>query len=389
MADENRITPPAVDQAPVDILLVDDRSDGLLALEAVLASPGYNLVKASSGSEALMRISQYDFAVILLDVQMPGMDGFETARQIKQRPESQNIPIIFVTAINKEQQFIHQGYEAGAVDYLFKPFDPYVLKSKVEVFADLFRKNKKIHHQASEILRLNHKLSQRAADLEALNKELEAFSYSVSHDLRTPLRAIDGFSRELLENCESALDKQGKSDLRRIRAATQRMSQLIEDLLELARVPRQELSRKRINLSARVQEIMEKLLKTDPGRDIECVISPEITVEGDPPLLDIALENLLANALKFTKREPHARVEFGVAPHNGSQAFFVRDNGVGFDMAYAGKLFKPFQRLHDATEFPGTGVGLALVERIIRRHRGHIWAESKEHRGATFYFTLA
>ncbi len=227
------------------------------------------------------------------------------------------------------------------------------------------------------------------ASVVAANKELEAFSYSVSHDLRAPLRAIDGFSKELLTNCGSILDERSKEDLTRIRAATQRMGQLIDDLLELSHLSRSELTLEQVDLSTQVGEIMERLTNADPGRVVEHVTAPHVTAEADPRLLKIALENLIQNSLKFTRPCPKPRIEFGVMSQNGHSSYFVRDNGVGFSMAYADKLFKPFQRLHDSKDFPGTGIGLALVQRIIHRHGGKVWAEAEENKGATFYFTLS
>jgi len=381
------LSPPILE--PVDLLLVDDRSDGLLALEAVLDSPDYRLEKASSGAQALERLKNKDFAVILLDVQMPGMDGFETARRMKDHSGSKGTPIIFVTAINTDARYIHEGYETGAVDYLFKPFDPYILKSKVAVFAELFRKNLKIRQQSKEILQLNEDLMRRVALLEASNKELEAFSYSVSHDLRTPLRAIDGFSRELLTNASTLLGDREKGDLKRIRSASGRMAQLIEDLLNLSRISRSDMKQEEVDLSAHVQKIIDDLKNAHPERKIEWNVTPHLKARGDVHLLHIALENLLDNAWKFTQKCPHPKIEFDAIRREGRAQYFIRDNGAGFNMDYAGKLFGAFQRLHDVHEFPGTGIGLATVQRIIHRHGGLIWAESRENQGATFYFTLS
>jgi signal transduction histidine kinase len=221
------------------------------------------------------------------------------------------------------------------------------------------------------------------------NKELEAFCYSVSHDLRAPLRAIDGFSKELANNCNAVLDARSKADLARIRAATQRMGELIDDLLELSHLSRSELKLETVDLSAQVQEIAQRYASAEPLRTIQYVTAPHLTAQADPRLLKIALENLIQNALKFTRTQSQTRIEFGLARQNGHPTYFVRDNGVGFNMGYADKLFKPFQRLHESKEFPGTGIGLALVQRIIHRHGGKVWAEAEENKGATFFFTIS
>jgi PAS domain S-box-containing protein len=228
----------------------------------------------------------------------------------------------------------------------------------------------------------------RNAQLDAANKELEAFSYSVSHDLRAPLRGIDGFSQALLEDCADKLEEAEKSHLHRIRAGTQRMGVLIDDLLNLSRVARAEMHRERVNVSALARSIAADLQKTESERRAEFRIEDGIEAMGDPHLLRIVLENLLGNAWKFTSKRTSARIEVGRTNHNGSRAYFVRDNGAGFDRAYAGKLFGAFQRLHGMTEFPGTGVGLATVQRIIHRHGGKIWAEGAVEKGASFFFTL-
>ena len=210
----------------------------------------------------------------------------------------------------------------------------------------------------------------------------------MSHDLRTPLRAIDGFSRELLETNGSLLDARGKEDLGRIRLATQRMGQLIEDLLELSRLSRSELKREHVNLSATAETIFQELRKAEPERCVESLVTPNLTAFGDSHLLRIALQNLIQNSWKFTRHRPQAKIEFGASVEGGSPGFYIKDNGTGFNMEYAGKLFQPFQRLHDAKEYPGTGIGLALVQRIIRRHAGSIRVEAEENQGATFFFTI-
>jgi len=243
-----------------------------------------------------------------------------------------------------------------------------------------------------KILRLNEELEQRVRDrtvqLEAANKELEAFAYSVSHDLRAPLRGIDGWSLALLEDYQSQLDERACQYIERVRSETQRMGQLIDDLLQLSRVTRSQIQKAKVNLSALAQTIVKHLQETQPARQFDISIAPGLTAMGDARLLEIALINLFNNAFKFTGKLPLARIEFGKTIIDGRQVFFIRDNGAGFDMAYSTKLFGAFQRMHKQTEFPGTGVGLATVQRIIHRHGGRIWAEAKVDEGATFYFTI-
>jgi light-regulated signal transduction histidine kinase (bacteriophytochrome) len=235
---------------------------------------------------------------------------------------------------------------------------------------------------------LEQHVRERTKQLEIANKELEAFSYSVSHDLRAPLRSINGFSSALLEDCPEKLNKQEKDYLQRVCAASQHMEHLIDDILNLSRVMRSEMQRKSVDLSNLAQSIAHELSRTQPKRKVTFIIAPDIVVDADQNLIRIVLENLLENAWKFTNKHPTSKIEVGSIVRDGQKVYFVRDDGVGFDMAYAGKLFNAFQRMHSPAEFEGTGIGLTTVRRIIERHDGQVWAEAKKDKGATFYFTI-
>jgi light-regulated signal transduction histidine kinase (bacteriophytochrome) len=239
-----------------------------------------------------------------------------------------------------------------------------------------------------EVRRLNADLEQRQVELEAANKELEAFSYSVAHDLRGPLRSLDGFSTILLGDYGDKLDTEGQKHLQRVRESVQTMSRLIEGLLTLAQVTRGELRCEPVDLTALARSVLDQLQANEPERKADFVIAKGLKVKGDARLLNVVLENLLGNAWKFTRRRSVTRIEFGMNPEAGQQIFFIQDNGAGFDMAHAEKLFGAFQRLHSTQEFEGMGIGLATVQRIIRRHDGEVWAEGAVDQGATFYFTL-
>jgi len=288
------------------------------------------------------------------------------------------------------------GNQAGTVEVCYleeKPErdeGPFIAeeRSLLKAIAERLGRVVERNRAQEEIQRLNENLRAQAKDLAAANKELEAFSYSASHDLRAPLRTIDGFSRALLEDYPDKLDKTGKDYLRRVRSATQRMGELIDDLLNLSLTMRREMRRQETDLGKLASSIAAELQKTQPDRRVSFVIKEGVLAQGDTRLLRELLENLLGNAWKFTEKNPHARIEFGVAPQGDQKVYFVRDNGVGFDMNYVDKLFVPFQRLHSDSEFSGNGIGLALVSRIISRHGGRIWAEGEVDKGATFYFTL-
>ena len=243
-----------------------------------------------------------------------------------------------------------------------------------------------------ELLRANAELEQRvrdyAAKAEAATKELEGFCYSVSHDLRAPLRSVDGFTHALIESSHDKLDTVEREYLQRVRAASHRMGRLIDDLLHLSRVGRREMRVQETNLSDLAVSVSRELQASEPSRHVDFVITPELCGKGDERLLKIVLENLLGNAWKFTGKTEQARIEFGRGVKDGIEAFYVRDNGAGFDMTYADKLFTPFARLHGANEFPGSGIGLAVVQRIINRHGGRLWAEGEPNHGATFWFAI-
>jgi light-regulated signal transduction histidine kinase (bacteriophytochrome) len=235
---------------------------------------------------------------------------------------------------------------------------------------------------------LEQRVRDRTAELEAANQELEAFSYSVSHDLRGPLRAMDGFSMALLEDCAGKLDETAQDHLRRIRAGSQRMAELIDDLLNLSREARVEIQRESVDLTAMAEEIGAEFQRAHPDRKVKSVVAPALAADADARMVRVVLNNLLGNAWKFTSRHEQARIEVGAREQDGQHVFFVRDNGAGFDMAYAGRLFGAFQRLHSTQEFEGTGIGLAIVQRIIHRHGGRVWAEGAVGQGATVYFTF-
>ncbi len=287
-----------------------------------------------------------------------------------------------------ELTYLIGGHEIMVESHMTLIAEPDGHKTVIKANRDITQQK----HAQEEIRQLNRELEQRVKDrttqLEASNHELEAFAYSVSHDLRAPLRGIDGWSMAVLEDYGNKLDGQGQQYLKRVRMETQRMGCLIDDLLKLSRLSRVEMQRESVDLTALAHAIAARLREAEPARNLEFVIQEGLLTGGDAHLLEIVLSNLLTNAAKFTGPRAAARIEFGQAKRDGELAFYVRDNGVGFDMVYAGNLFGAFQRLHKHTEFPGTGIGLATVQRVLRRHGGRIWADARPQQGATFYFTV-
>ena len=333
---------------------------------------------ARDGLEKAMRLRP---DLIVSDLMMPEVSGSEMAEAIRARPELDRISILILTA-RAEDELRARLLREGVQDYLVKPFSGEELRARAANLVALKRMREELEERAQ-------RLRDSSIQLEEAFRELEAFSYSVSHDLRAPLRGISGFSRALLEDCGDRLDEVGRQHLARVLAATKRLEQLIDDLLRLSRVTRASLHRARVDLTGLAHEVVADLRQgAQAEREAEIVVQGGMTVLGDAPLLRLALENLIGNAVKFSGKREKPRIELGCATQDGQCIYFVRDNGAGFDMAYADKLFSPFQRLHRASEFPGTGIGLATVQRIVQRHGGRIWAESAVDVGSTFYFTL-
>jgi signal transduction histidine kinase len=357
------------------VLLVDDNAD-LRSYVQGLLSPRYDVTTAADGVEGLEAARARLPDLVLSDVMMPRLDGFGLLRELRADVWTRSVPIILLSARAGEESAV-EGLGSGADDYLVKPFSARELLARVRTHIELARDRRAW-----------------AAELERINRELEAFSYSVSHDLRAPLRAIDGFSKALLLDCPEGLDDASRHYLERIRAGIERMRRLIEDLFALSRIQRSAVNLERVDLTRLAEEVARELAQREPERKVAVEIARGLSARADRHLLTIVLENLLGNAWKFTSKVCDPEISVGRAdPQHGRDgqdgpAFFVRDNGAGFDMAYADKLFAPFQRLHRPGDFEGTGIGLATVQRIVSRHGGRVFASSEPNRGATFYFTL-
>ncbi|HVK55839.1 MAG TPA: ATP-binding protein, partial [Burkholderiales bacterium] len=317
---------------------------------------------------AAIRLRKPD--LVLSDVMMPNLDGLGLVRALRENPETQTLPVILLSA-RAGQEASLEGLAAGAHDYLAKPFTAQELLARVRTHLNMAK--------------LRNELTTK---LKHANDELTAFSYSVSHDLRAPVRAIHGFTRIFANEYGEKIDAKGNEYLARILSSAKRMGELIDDLLKLSQIGHRNLRKRRINLSEIARSICEDLTRKEPARHVEFIIPGKLFGNADSGLLRILFENLFGNAMKFTARTAKATIEFGVKNDSDHCAFFIRDNGVGFDATYATRLFQPFQRLHNEIEFPGTGIGLATVRRIVERHGGLTWAESVVGKGATIFFTL-
>jgi signal transduction histidine kinase len=410
------------------VLIVDDAPANLKLLRAVLEADNFAVVEAADGQQALASLERGGVDAIISDILMPRMDGYRLCQEVRKDPRWKALPFIFHTATYTSPSDEKLCYDLGGDKYLPKPapnkallaalrevlhgaakrpsqrlsslsesdvmqeYSERLVSKLEEKNQELALRTEQLEQAKAELQQANRELEsrvqQRTAELEASNQELESFSYSVSHDLRAPLRHIDGFIDILLQKCAGQLDESDRQLLQNVSVSAQKMRELIDVLLELTRVTHGELHRSPVDLSALAGEVMAELQAGAPDRVVEVSLAPGLTSHGDRRLLRIVLMNLLGNAWKFTSKRAAARVQFGRMEQEAQAPYFVRDNGAGFDMAYANKLFGVFERLHRRDEFEGTGIGLATVQRIIRRHNGKTWAEGAVDQGATFYFTL-
>jgi len=483
------------------ILIVDDKVNNIYALEQLLNRPGRNLISVTNGNEALKVALNQEIDLILLDVQMPGMDGFEVAQILKSNKRTRETPIIFVSAELKGHKFVMKGFEEGAIDYLYKPLNPEITEAKVAVLLqlqhqrrELIEKNRALENYAllinnsadliciinaatleieevnnaintslgysieevkgtslynflteedrhkvkqlqheqgnnfsfeaciytkdktplcfswnivhkhglwfangrnitrqkkadEEIRQLNVDLKKNVTELELTNKELESFSYSVSHDLRAPLRSINGYSQMIQDDHAGQLTDEVKRMLNVISRNAKRMGVLIDDLLAFSRMGRKEVVGLPIDFNKLVEPIITDLEKST-DKPVTITVKDLHPAQGDPALLSQVFINLISNAIKYSGKKENPQVEIGSFEKDDQYVYYVKDNGAGFDMQYAHKLFGVFQRLHSSEEFEGTGVGLAIVQRIVVKHGGKVWAEGRINEGATFFFSL-
>lgn len=404
------------------ILLVDDREDNLLSIETVLEPDGYRFVKATSGRQVLkILLSDFDFALILMDVQMPNLNGFETASLIYERERLRHIPIIFITANNYGEENIFKGYRAGAVDYIYKPVNPELLRAKVSVFVDLYRKNHRLlaqeqklvainknleleinERKASEekVIELNRQLLENIARLETANKDLDLFAFMASHDLQAPLRKIRMFSDRLLSDHRQHMNKDGQMYLSRIQEVSKRMQDLINDILRFSKISSEKEAFEEVDLNEVLKEVISEMEGPIREKKAEITLEPLPVLPVNAVLMGPLFSNLISNSLKYCKKQEIPRINIRhELPLSGAAAggremdtkycrIIIEDNGIGFDQKYAEQIFDMFRRLHPSAEYEGTGIGLALCKKIVEKHKGFISARSKPGEGATFIVSL-
>jgi hypothetical protein len=363
---------------PVRLLIVDDEAAQMKALCDTLTEHGYAPSGFTSPTKALAAVHAGSFELLLTDLMMPEMDGITLLRSaLKVDP---NLVGVLMTGHGSVNTAV-DSMKVGALDYILKPF-------RLSAILPVISRALAVRRLRLENAVLEQRVRDRTEELETANSELEAFSYSVSHDLRAPLRHIEGFSNLLVSEYKDSVKGEALQLVNRINASSRRMGQLIDDLLQFSRLSKTPLAKQTVKISALVNEIVAELQNDHPGRKVTVKVGELPDAEGDPSLLKQVFVNLLSNAFKFT-RGLDAVIEVGYEDRAGEKTYYIRDNGVGFDMQYATRLFSVFQRLHSAEKFEGTGVGLSIVQRIVQRHGGRIWAEAEVNKGATFYFTLA
>jgi signal transduction histidine kinase len=409
---------------PPKILLVDDREDNLLSLETILQPGGYRFVKASSGRQVLkILLSEFDFALILMDVKMPNLNGFETASLIYEREKLKHIPIIFITAINFGDEYIFKGYRAGAVDYIFKPVNPELLRAKVSVFIELYTKNQRLIAQEQKLVsinrslekeigerissekkvtELNHILLENISRLETANKDLDLFAFMASHDLQAPLRKLHMFSDRLYVKYSEQIDPDGRAYLQRIQQECRRMQELINDVLEFSQISVDKKSFADIDMDVLLKTLTLELEPAMREKNASIILEKIPSLHVNASLMRQLFSNLFSNAIKYGNKNGSTVIRVyseNSTGENGQGAdkpaqptgycrIIVEDNGIGFDQKYAEEIFEMFRRLHPRTEYEGTGIGLALCKKIVEKHNGFISARGKHGEGASFIVSL-
>ena len=404
------------------ILLVDDREDNLFSIEAILGTDNYQFVKATSGRQALkILLQEYDFAMILMDVQMPNLNGFETASLIYAREKLRHIPIIFITAHNYGEENIFKGYETGAIDYIYKPINPGLLKAKVSVLVELYQKTHKLLAQEQKLVAINKSLENEINErknseekvralnlellknidhLEAANKDLDRFAFMASHDLQEPLRKIRVFSERLYTSCSDLLDDEGKLCINRIQSSAERMQALIKDIFTFSKVSTEKKSFVLTDLNILVNEVLAQMESTVKEKNASIIVGDMHSLLVNPVLIQPLFYNLISNAIKYSKPgvSPIVKIYSEDSPRQSSVTLaggpntycriFIEDNGIGFEQKYSEQIFNMFTRLHHSSEYEGTGIGLALCKKIVEEHNGFISAISRVNEGSTFIISL-
>jgi signal transduction histidine kinase len=404
------------------ILLVDDRPDNLFSMETILEKDGYELIKADSGRQALkILLTDLDFALILMDVKMPNLNGFETAELIYERDKLRHIPIVFITANSLGEEHMFKGYSTGAVDYIYKPVNPELLRAKVAVYIDLYTKNhqlilqeqkltainKNLENEIKErkiseaqVIELNRKLVENIDRLEAANKELDRFAFMSSHDLQEPLRKIRTFTDLLYSKYKDVFNDDAVRYINRIQKAAERMQTLVKDILEFSQLSNDQNRFVDTDLTLLVEEVLADMETMVQERKAKINLKVLPCLEVNPGLMRPLFFNLIGNALKYSKKDVDPVIEIYSEPDTGDDdlnavvrkkrfcRIFIKDNGIGFDQKYGEQIFDMFVRLHGNSEYKGTGIGLALCKQIVEKHQGFISALSTENKGATFIISL-
>ena len=413
-----------VDKSEIKILVVDDREDNLFSIETILEKDNYIIHKAISGRAALkILLNQHDFTLILMDVQMPEMNGFETASLIYQRDKLKHIPIIFITAHNNDEEFMFKGYKMGAVDFIYKPINPELLRFKVSVFAELYRKNHQLMMHERELKAvnnnlqkeieerkiseekvklLNQQLVENNIELKAINEELDRFAYVASHDLQEPLRKIMLFSDKLFIKLKDTKDVEVRNSLQRVVRSSERMQSLINDILQFSRYMHVSENFKAIDLNKVLSDVLLDL-EVDIQRKNAQIVSDKLpSIWGISSQIYQLFQNIISNSLKFSREDITPKISISTQTIKGFQIsgihedlynssfyrIYIKDNGIGFDPKYANDIFVVFKRLHSYHEFEGSGIGLSICKKIAEKHKGFIAAESKPGEGSTFIITL-